>query len=157
MFNEEQSRVLQWRMSSGDVAAVIGPVAAGSGKTTTGAMLAIRMIAESMANRVLLVAYTNAAADEFGWELCKILHSAESIDSLCIRTGNAAAVDPLLPIPFSNQFDEIRTKKIVICTTRSLNKMQVISKQKIVRNAQYSANICQNKDIVALSNPLTIV
>jgi ABC-type branched-subunit amino acid transport system ATPase component len=36
MFNEEQSRVLQWRMSSGDVAALIGPP--GSGKTTTGAM-----------------------------------------------------------------------------------------------------------------------
>jgi hypothetical protein len=121
MLNEEQSRVLQWRMSSGDVAALIGPP--GSGKTTTGAMLATRMIAENMANRVLLVAYTNAAADEFGWELCKILHSKQSIDRLCIRTGNAAAVDPLLPIPFSNQFDEIRTKKIVICTTRSLKRL----------------------------------
>lgn len=120
LLNVEQSRVLQWRISSGDVAALIGPP--GSGKTTTGAMLAIKMIAENMANRVLLVAYTNAPAVEFGWELCKILHSSQSISNLCIRTGNAAA-DPLLPIPFSNQFDEIRTKRIVICTTRSLKRL----------------------------------
>jgi len=49
--------------SSKDIAAVVGPP--GCGKTTVGSALAVTMVAEGLADRVLLVAYTNAAANEF--------------------------------------------------------------------------------------------
>ncbi len=52
------------------------------------------MIAEDLAKRVLLVAYTNAAANEFCWELCNIL-GPEVAKRLCLRTGNPTGVDPL--------------------------------------------------------------
>jgi len=41
-------------------------VRTGCGKTTTGSALAVRTIAEGTADRILLVAYTNAAVNEFG-------------------------------------------------------------------------------------------
>ena len=52
----EQLRVLNWRAFTKDIAAVVGPP--GCGKTTVGSALAIKMIAECIAKRVLLVAYT---------------------------------------------------------------------------------------------------
>jgi hypothetical protein len=115
----EQLRILGWRAYSGDVAAFIGPP--GCGKTTVGSVLAMKMITEGIAERVLLVAYTNAAADEFAWELYNIFGAAAR--TLCIRTGNAAGANPLLPIPFSVRADEIRQRRIVICTTLSLRRL----------------------------------
>jgi hypothetical protein len=56
----QQLRVLSWRASTKDIAAVVGPPSCG--KTTVGITLAVTMVAEGLANRVLLVAYTNAAA-----------------------------------------------------------------------------------------------
>jgi superfamily II DNA or RNA helicase len=63
----QQLRVLSWRASTKDIAAVVGPP--GCGKTTVGITLAVTMVAEGLANRVLLVAYTNAAAVpmSFAW------------------------------------------------------------------------------------------
>jgi hypothetical protein len=116
----EQLRVLNWRASTRDIAAVVGPP--GCGKTTVGSGLAIKMIAEDLAKRVLLVAYTNAAANEFCWELCNILGS-EVARRLCLRTGNPTGVDPLLPIPFSRSANEIQEKRIIISTNLSLKKL----------------------------------
>jgi hypothetical protein len=80
------------------------------------------MIAEDLAKRVLLVAYTNAAANEFCWELCNILGS-EVARRLCLRTGNPTGVDPLIPIPFSRSANEIQEKRIIISTNLSLKKL----------------------------------
>jgi hypothetical protein len=98
----------------------VGPP--GCGKTTVGSGLAIKMIAEAIAKRVLLVAYTNAAANEFCWELCNIL-GAEVAKKLCLRTGNPTGVDPLIPIPFSRSANEIQEKRIIISTNLSLKKL----------------------------------
>ena len=116
----EQLRVLNWRASTRDIAAVVGPP--GCGKTTVGGGLAIKMIAEDLAKRVLLVAYTNAAANEFCWELCNILGS-EVARRLCLRTGNPTGVDPTIPIPFSRSANDIREKRIIISTNLSLKKL----------------------------------
>jgi hypothetical protein len=116
----EQLRVLNWRASTRDIAAVVGPP--GCGKTTVGSGLAIKMIAEDLAKRVLLVAYTNAAANEFCWELCNILGS-ELAKGLCLRTGNPTGIDPLMPIPFSRSASEIQEKRIIISTNLSLKRL----------------------------------
>ncbi len=118
--NPDQLRILNWRIDSGGIAGIVGPP--GCGKTTTGSALAIKMISESHANRVLLVAYTNSAANEFCRELCNILTPNES-RFFCVRSGYPAGADLTLPIPFSNNIEEIRTKKIVICTTLSLRRL----------------------------------
>ena len=118
--DSEQLRVLNWRAFTKDIAAVVGPP--GCGKTTVGSGLAIKMIAEAIAKRVLLVAYTNAAANEFCWELCNIL-GAEVAKRLCLRTGNPTGVDPLIPIPFSRSANEIQEKQIIISTNLSLKKL----------------------------------
>jgi hypothetical protein len=115
-----QLRVLNWRAFTKDIAAVVGPP--GCGKTTVGSGLAIKMIAEDIAKRVLLVAYTNAAANEFCWELCNILGS-EVAKKLCLRTGNPTGVDPLIPIPFSRSANEIQEKRVIISTNLSLKKL----------------------------------
>jgi energy-coupling factor transporter ATP-binding protein EcfA2 len=119
-FDSEQLRIMDWRSSSGDIAAVVGPP--GCGKTTVGSALAVRMIARDIANRVLLVAYTNTAVNEFGRELCNILgpHTAQR---WCLRTGNPAGIDPSIPIPFSVQADDIRSRRIILCTTLSLKRL----------------------------------
>ena len=39
-----------------------------------------------------MVAYTNAAANEFCWELYKIL-GPNAIRNLCLRTGNLSGVE----------------------------------------------------------------
>jgi hypothetical protein len=118
--DSEQLRILNWRASNKDIAAVVGPP--GCGKTTLGSGLAIKMIAEALAKRVLLVAYTNAAANEFCWELCNIL-GAEVAKKLCLRTGNPTGVDPSIPIPFSRSANEIQEKRIIISTNLSLKKL----------------------------------
>ena len=75
-----------------------------------------------------MVAYTNAAANEFCWELYKIL-GPNAIRNLCLRTGNLSGVDdPLLPVPFSIQSDVIKSKKIIICTTLSLKRLSYFIK-----------------------------
>jgi len=122
-FDKEQQRILDWRISSGGIASVIGPP--GCGKTTVGSAIAAKLIFERLANKVLLVAYTNAAANEFGWELYNIL--GESAKNLCLRTGNPAGVDPLLPIPFSSRADDIREKKIIISTNLSLKRLPQVN------------------------------
>ena len=118
--DSEQLRVLNWRASNKDIAAVVGPP--GCGKTTLGSGLAIKMMAEGLAKRVLLVAYTNAAANEFCWELCNIL-GAEVAKKMCLRTGNPTGVDPSIPIPFSRSANEIQEKRIIISTNLSLKKL----------------------------------
>ena len=115
----EQLRVLNWRTNNNDIAALEGPP--GCGKTTVGSALAIKLIAEGIAKRVLLVAYTNAAANEFGWELFHIL--GPSVGNICVRTGNPTGVDPTLPIPFSRSIDIILKKRIVISTNLSLKRL----------------------------------
>jgi energy-coupling factor transporter ATP-binding protein EcfA2 len=125
-FDEEQLRIINWRSSSGGIAAVVGPP--GCGKTTVGAALAVKLIAENLANRVLMVAYTNAAANEFCWELYKIL-GPNGIRDYCLRTGNLSGIDdPYLPVPFSIQSDDIKSKKIIICTTLSLKRLSYFIK-----------------------------
>ena len=59
--NSESPDELNWRINNTDIAALEGPP--GCGKTTVGSALAIKLIAEGIAKRVLLVAYTNAAAN----------------------------------------------------------------------------------------------
>jgi hypothetical protein len=117
--DSEQLRVLNWRTNTSDIAALEGPP--GCGKTTVGSALAIKLIAEGIAKRVLLVAYTNAAANEFGWELFHIL--GPSAANLCRRTGNPTGIDPTLPIPFSRSIDIILKKRIVISTNLSLKRL----------------------------------
>ena len=125
-FDNEQLRIINWRSNSGGIAAVVGPP--GCGKTTVGAALAVKLIAESLANRVLMVAYTNAAANEFCWELYKIL-GPNGVKNYCLRTGNLSGVDePSLPVPFSIQSDVIKSKKIIICTTLSLKRLSYFIK-----------------------------
>jgi energy-coupling factor transporter ATP-binding protein EcfA2 len=118
--DSEQFRVLNWRAFTKDIAAVVGPP--GCGKTTVGSALAIKMIAEDIAKRVLLVAYTNAAANEFCWELCNIL-GPEAAKRLCLRTGNPTGVEAGIPIPFSRSANEIQEKRIIISTNLSLKKL----------------------------------
>jgi hypothetical protein len=119
LLDSEQLRVLNWRTNTSDIAALEGPP--GCGKTTVGSALAIKLIAEGIAKRVLLVAYTNAAANEFGWELFHIL--GPSAANICIRTGNPTGVDHTLPIPFSRSIDTILKKRIVISTNLSLKRL----------------------------------
>jgi superfamily II DNA or RNA helicase len=119
----EQLRVLNWRASTKDIAAVVGPP--GCGKTTVGSGLAIKMIAEDIAKRVLLVAYTNAAANEFCRELCNIL-GPDVARILCLRTGNPTGIDPLIPIPFSRSANEIHEKRIIISTNLSLKRLPAL-------------------------------
>jgi len=121
LLDSEQLRILNWRATSKDIAAVVGPP--GCGKTTVGSSLAVKLIAEGLATRVLLVAYTNAAANEFGWELCNIL--GNTAEKFCVRTGNPTGIDPILNdyIPFRRHIQDIVDKKIVICTTLSLKML----------------------------------
>ena len=42
---------------------------------------------------------------------------------LCIRSGYAPGADTKLPIPFSNNIEVVRAKKIVICITQSLRRL----------------------------------
>ena len=123
--NPDQNRILNWRINSGGVAGIVGPP--GCGKTTTGSALAVKMIADGYANRVLLVAFTNSSANEFCRELSIILGPIAS-KFLCVRSGYPAGIDTSLPIPFSNNIEEIRTKKIVICTTLSLWRLSGVIK-----------------------------
>lgn len=126
LFNVEQDRIIKWRSNSDGIAAVVGPP--GCGKTTVGAALAVKLIAEQRANRILMVAYTNAAANEFCWELYKIL-GPDAIKSLCLRTGNLSGVDdPFLPVHFSTQSDVLKSKKIIVCTTLSLKRLSYFIK-----------------------------
>src|SRR5215216_4369579 len=99
-FNSDQLRILNWRSSSGGIAAIVGPP--GCGKTTTGSALAIKIISEGYPKikKILLVAYTNSAANEFCRELSIILGPIAA-NSLCIRTGYAPGADFSLPISFS--------------------------------------------------------
>jgi energy-coupling factor transporter ATP-binding protein EcfA2 len=120
--DEEQLRILNWRVDNKDIGAVVGPP--GCGKTTVGSGLAVKIIAEGLAKRVLLVAYTNAAANEFGWELYNILGPAA--EKMCIRTGNPTGVDPLLPITFNRSADTLSEKRIIISTNLSLKKLPPI-------------------------------
>ncbi len=125
-FDIEQLRIINWRASSGGIAAVVGPP--GCGKTTVGSALAVKMIAEGLASRVLMVAYTNAAANEFCYELYKIL-GPKGVKDLCLRTGNLSGVDdPSLPVPFSIHSSDIKNKKIIICTTLSLKRLSYLLK-----------------------------
>jgi len=102
--------------------AIVGPP--GCGKTTTGSALAIKIISEGYPKikKILLVAYTNSAANEFCRELSIILGPIAA-NSLCIRRGYAPGADLTLPISFSNNIQEIREKQIVICTTLSTRKL----------------------------------
>jgi ABC-type oligopeptide transport system ATPase subunit len=118
--NPDQQRILNWRINSGDIAGVIGP--AGCGKTTTGSLLAIKMVSEGYAGRVLLVAFTNSAANEFSRELSMVL-GPDASKFMCIRSGYAPGADNNLPVPFSNDLDVVKKKKIVICTTQSLKRL----------------------------------
>jgi hypothetical protein len=116
----EQIRIMDWRLGAKNIAAVIGPP--GSGKTTIGSALARNMIVDGFADKVLLTAYTNAATDEFGRELCFLLGDTAA-SKLCVRAGNSDAADQSLPIPFSNDVEVIKTKKIVLCTILSLPRL----------------------------------
>jgi hypothetical protein len=80
------------------------------------------MITTRIADRVLLTSYTNSATDEFGRELCYLLGDKIASD-ICVRTGNSNAADRLLAIPFSNDSEFIKTRKIVLCTLVSLAKL----------------------------------
>jgi energy-coupling factor transporter ATP-binding protein EcfA2 len=119
-FDSEQIRMMDWRLAAKDIAAVIGPP--GSGKTTLGSALARNMIVDGFADNVLLTAYTNAATDEFGRELCHLLGDAAA-SKFCVRAGNSTAADRSLPIPFSNDVGIIKSKKIILCTILSLPRL----------------------------------
>ena len=118
--NPDQERILNWRIDSGGVAGVIGP--AGCGKTTIGSFLGVKMVCGGYARKVLLVAFTNSAANEFCRELSIVL-GPDAAKFLCIRSGYAPDADTNLQIPFSNNIEVVRTKKIVICTTQSLRRL----------------------------------
>ena len=119
-FDSEQIRMMDWRLAAKDIAAVIGPP--GSGKTTLGSALARNMIVDGLAHNVLLTAYTNAATDEFGRELCYLLGN-DAASKLCVRAGNSTAADRSLRIPFSNDVGVIKSKKIILCTILSLPRL----------------------------------
>ena len=118
--NPDQERILNWLIDSGRVAGVIGP--AGCGKTTIGSFLGVKMVCGGYARKVLLVAFTNSAANEFCRELSIVL-GPDAAKFLCIRSGYAPDADTNLQIPFSNNIEVVRTKKIVICTTQSLRRL----------------------------------
>jgi len=117
----DQLRIFKWRTTDETIGTVIGPP--GCGKTTTGSMIAMSLAVEGRVRRMLLAAYTNAAADQFCWELNQILGTSAA-NNLCIRTGNYAAVNNQLPIKFSANIETIREKKIVVCTILSLKHIE---------------------------------
>jgi superfamily I DNA and/or RNA helicase len=123
--DSEQLRILKWRLNSKGIGAVVGPP--GCGKTTTGSAMAVKLIAEGISERVLLVAYTNAAVNEFAWEICDIMGATAARD-YCLRTGNKAGIDTKLPIQFSINAEDIRSKKIILCTTLSLKRLSSFMK-----------------------------
>ena len=118
--DSDQIRVLNWRVNEGDIGTIIGPP--GCGKTTTGSMLAVKLISEQLSNKILLVAYTNAAVNKFAREIVSILGNRLA-SSLCVRTGNFAGHEDSIGIQFSNNAETIRSKKIVLCTILSLKKL----------------------------------
>ena len=105
--NPDQHRILKWRINSGGIAGVIGPP--GFGKTTFGALQAIKLVSEGYANRVLLVALTNSAPNEFSRELSIVL-GRDASKFMCVRSGYAPGADNSLPISFSNELDVIKKK-----------------------------------------------
>jgi superfamily I DNA and/or RNA helicase len=123
--DSEQLRILKWRLNSKGIGAVVGPP--GCGKTTTGSAMAVKLIAEGISEKVLLVAYTNAAVNEFAWEICDIMGATAARD-YCLRTGNKAGIDTKLPIQFSINAEDIRSKKIILCTTLSLKRLSSFMK-----------------------------
>jgi hypothetical protein len=123
--DSEQLRILKWRLNGKGIGAVVGPP--GCGKTTTGSAMAVKLIAEGISERVLLVAYTNAAVNEFAWEICDIMGATAARD-YCLRTGNKAGIDTKLPIQFSINAEDIRSKKIILCTTLSLKRLSSFMK-----------------------------
>ena len=50
--DSEQLRVINWRLTHSGIAAVVGPP--GCGKTTMGSAMAVKLIAEGIANKVLV-------------------------------------------------------------------------------------------------------
>lgn len=117
--NPDQERILNWLIDSGRVAGVIGP--AGCGKTTIGSFLGVKMVCGGYARKVLLVAFTNSAANEFCRELSIVL-GPDAAKFLCIRSGYVQALIPIFRYHLVIIL-RLSGKKIVICTTQSLRRL----------------------------------
>jgi len=65
------------------------------------------MVCGGYARKVLLVAFTNSAANEFCRELSIVL-GPDAAKFLCIRSGYAPDADTNLQIPFSNNIEVVR-------------------------------------------------
>lgn len=114
--DQEKQRIIRWRLNGG-LGSLIGPP--GAGKTTAGAAEAITAAMEG-GERVLLVAYTNAAANEYCLESCKLVGS-EIAKELTIRTGQLEGYQQTneCPIKFTLDPYKIRKTPIVVTTTLS--------------------------------------
>lgn len=118
--DDDQRKIIDWRLNGSGLANMIGPP--GAGKTTTTSFLAFLCITNQLSGRFLLTAYTNNAANESCRELFRLL--GKSAKDLCVRTGNPAVqADTTLPIPFSNHAEEIRKRKIIVCTNMSMKNL----------------------------------
>jgi superfamily I DNA and/or RNA helicase len=112
----DKQRVIEWRLKGG-LGTLIGPP--GTGKTKAGAGESIAAQIEE-GERSLLVAYTNAAANEFCREICELL-GPETAKEMAIRTGQLEGYQPTptCPIEFTLDPYKIRQKPIVVTTTLS--------------------------------------
>src|SRR5207247_8118444 len=65
---------------------------------------------------------TNAAANEFCWEICNIL-GPDLANRISLRTCNKKGVDLLIPIHFSKIANDVLEKRIIISTNLSLKRL----------------------------------
>lgn len=111
--------MIRWRLSGG-LGTLIGPP--GVGKTKAGAGESV-LAHEENGEKVLLVAYTNSAANEFCREICEFL-GPERAKEVAIRTGQLEGYQPTpqCPIEFTLDPSKIRQKPIVVTTTLSATR-----------------------------------
>src|SRR5207245_5446201 len=93
--DREQLRVQEWRLRAGGIGPLQGPP--GAGKTLYGASEAVERVRRG--EKVLMSAYTNTAANEFGTALVGLV-GVEEARRVAVRAGNPAGVGPGLPIKF---------------------------------------------------------
>ena len=120
MLDSEQQRIIDKTRARDGIYTYIGPP--GAGKTWLASALALLKVHEG-ARRVLLAAYPNRAADEFGYALPRLTDPTLA-RSMAVRTGYLPRISATLPIDQSNNYSRIVDSRIVVSTCMSLKHLR---------------------------------